>query len=444
MYYTIGHTYLDDAVSKDKVPLFLGYLVIGGCLGVEAWLLALLPRTLPGTRRRGLRELRQAATRGGVRAVQELATTLRPAHHTGLRGLVGGLGRLARNKVYVLVVVNQAFFWFAFIGYITFKPKFLEHQFKMSAARANQYIAAAAMAATLAGWLMTGATLSLLRPRSRTVLIFMACLSLTNGILHLSMVNVSCEREVIHGMDTVLQEGGVPASRPHNASTSLDGEVTLRQCVAGCGCPPKFSPVCVEGRDTFYSACHAGCSSVTSPFTSSNTTTTTTTANTAAKKQHLSASPSAASSPLSVSPSAVDGYCSHECPAFYMYLALTVLTKMTLAASRVPVNIMLFRCVEPRDKDLGLGVFNSVLALAAFIPAPLVFGWAIDAACRLWEESCGGRGSCWLYDIDAFRKILHGIPASLMALCLLTELLLIFFHKSIHLYGPPEGTSKAQ
>ncbi|MPC48842.1 Solute carrier organic anion transporter family member 5A1 [Portunus trituberculatus] len=63
-----------------------------------------------------------------------------------------------------------------------------------------------------------------------------------------------------------------------------------------------------------------------------------------------------------------------------------------------------------------------------------------DAACRLWEESCGGRGSCWLYDIDTFRKTLHGIPAGLMALCLLTELVLIFLHKSIHLYGPAEKT----
>lgn len=43
---------------------------------------------------------------------------------------------------------------------------------------------------------------------------------------------------------------------------------------------------------------------------------------------------------------AVEGYCSHECPTFYMYLILTVFTKMTNAASRVPLNIILFRQVE--------------------------------------------------------------------------------------------------
>lgn len=46
-----------------------------------------------------------------------------------------------------------------------------------------------------------------------------------------------------------------------------------------------------------------------------------------------------------VEPSVKDGYCQHDCPTFYMYLALTVLTKMTHAASRVPVNLILFRLV---------------------------------------------------------------------------------------------------
>lgn len=35
------------------------------------------------------------------------------------------------------------------------------------------------------------------------------------------------------------------------------------------------------------------------------------------------------------------------------------------------------RCVEQRDKDLALGVFNAVIALGASIPAPILFGWGI-------------------------------------------------------------------
>lgn len=55
-------------------------------------------------------------------------------------GILGSTGRVLRNKVFVLITINQVFFWFAFFGYITFKSKFLEHQFKMSATRANSYI----------------------------------------------------------------------------------------------------------------------------------------------------------------------------------------------------------------------------------------------------------------------------------------------------------------
>ena len=40
----------------------------------------------------------------------------------------------------MLIIANQVLFWFAFFGYITFKAKYLEHQFRMSAAKANQYI----------------------------------------------------------------------------------------------------------------------------------------------------------------------------------------------------------------------------------------------------------------------------------------------------------------
>ena len=50
------------------------------------------------------------------------------------------LRRILRNKVYCLVLLNQGLFWFAFFGYLTFKSKYLEHQFKLSAAEANRYI----------------------------------------------------------------------------------------------------------------------------------------------------------------------------------------------------------------------------------------------------------------------------------------------------------------
>lgn len=497
LYYTIGYSYLDEAVSKKKVPFFLavsgslrilgpvcgyslaawslshwvspshaphlnpqhprwvgawwiGYLVIGSSLLVITWSLVLMPRTLPGARQRVLADLYAAAEKGRE-AMDAFTKTLRPAKSRGCKGMCGSMWRVLSNKVFILITINQLFFWFAFFGYITFKPKFLEHQFKMSAAQANQYIAGAALAATLVGWLATGATLSLFRPCAKFVLTFMATLSLINCILHLCMVNISCDHDVIHGMDLALEARGHAQTQLQTLASMTDvGSRTksLSECASGCGCSLKFSPVCVNGNNNFYSACFAGCTSAakvnrsifyenctcSSLLDSMNNRSYITPP--AVKLVSPDVTTIESGTPLMAS--AEDGYCRHDCPTFYMYLALTVLTKMTLAASRVPVNIILFRCVEERDKDLGLGVFNAALALAASIPAPIVFGWAIDHSCRLWEQKCGRQGFCWLYDLDAYRHILHGIPAGLMACCLLTELILLSLHKSIHLYGEEE------
>lgn len=32
------------------------------------------------------------------------------------------------------------------------------------------------------------------------------------------------------------------------------------------------------------------------------------------------------------------------------------------------------------------------------IPGPVLTGSVIDSACALWQDVCGSRGSCWVYD----------------------------------------------
>ncbi|XP_069992440.1 solute carrier organic anion transporter family member 74D isoform X1 [Penaeus vannamei] len=486
LYYTVGYSYLDEAVSKKKVPLFLavsgslrilgpvcgyslagwslsywvdpasppdipprhpswigawwiGYLVIGSALLVITWSLLLLPRMLPGARRRVLYTLRNAAMKGKD-SLYEVIKTLRPAKRTkGQGGIWSSVKRILTNKIYMLIIANQVLFWFAFFGYITFKPKYLEHQFKMSAAKANQYIAGAAMAATLVGWLGTGSALTFFRPRAKVVIIFMAALSLTNCILHLCMVNISCDHSTIHGMDMVIQIGDESPSRGVIVESTKNDS-----CSSGCDCSPKFSPVCVDGMKNFYNPCFAGCTSSskrngTKVYEDCKCAVDTLMPSYTFIHQQTAQKSDTGEKVLDkVEPSVKDGYCQHDCPTFYMYLALTVLTKMTHAASRVPVNLILFRCVEERDKDVGLGVFNAAIAMGASIPAPIIFGWAIDYSCRLWENSCGQQGFCWLYDLDSYRSILHGIPAALMACCLLTEIFLLTQHKKIHFYGEEE------
>ena len=51
-----------------------------------------------------------------------------------------------------------------------------------------------------------------------------------------------------------------------------------------------------------------------------------------------------------------------------------------------------------------------VLALLAFLPAPIIAGYIIDSTCRFWQTSaCGTQGACLLYDVDGFRVKLHAV-----------------------------------
>ena len=52
---------------------------------------------------------------------------------------------------------------------------------------------------------------------------------------------------------------------------------------------------------------------------------------------------------------------------------------------------------------------------SAFFPAPILMGMVINSACIYWQYTCGNRGSCWLYDIVAYRNLFIG--ASVILKC---------------------------
>jgi hypothetical protein len=56
------------------------------------------------------------------------------------------------------------------------------------------------------------------------------------------------------------------------------------------------------------------------------------------------------------------------------------------------------RCVEERDKTVAMGFGLMFLALFAFLPSPVFFGFIFDEACLVWGKTCTSQGNCWLYD----------------------------------------------
>ena len=43
------------------------------------------------------------------------------------------------------------------------------------------------------------------------------------------------------------------------------------------------------------------------------------------------------------------------------------------------------------------------------IPGPIIFGALFDGSCLYWQEECGDRGNCWVYDNDDLSLGLFGV-----------------------------------
>ena len=49
------------------------------------------------------------------------------------------------------------------------------------------------------------------------------------------------------------------------------------------------------------------------------------------------------------------------------------------------------------------------MRLLGTIPGPIIGGKLIDLTCIAWQESCGERGNCRLYDRDLMSKTFLGV-----------------------------------
>ncbi|XP_045122956.1 solute carrier organic anion transporter family member 74D-like [Portunus trituberculatus] len=498
LFYSIGLTYLDDNVNKKTYPLYysmslllrilgpvLGYLVGGRCLSMwidptqspnlnlrdprwlGAWwlgfvflgcaltcvgsLLFLFPRRLPGTL---TREAKRVARLAEKEKAQEAAAAERGEERKGetrgleyfaslakvkkqeeekptLSNLRVALGRLFRNKLWLGNLFNTVVVVFAYSGYWNFKPKYLENQFRRSAAEATYYTGVVSLASVLMGTVMGGVIMRWVRPRPHFVAAYNVFITLFVSAGFLGLMFLGCPK-----LDVVGPMEGSP----------------VPPCSLDCGCSERFSPMCSEDNVTlFYSACYAACSSVdtfANPVVFSgcgcidNSTSTISTLDSYASSTWPSSHPV---SPVQGEMFAregggdgfgVSGYCPEQCERpFYYYLITQIIIKTISSTGRVGSSVLLIRSVADKDKGLALGTLTVFMSLFAFIPAPITIGAIIDSSCLVWDTSCGRTGNCWLYDSDKFRTILHLVPAMVVLLSVLGDLVVLWYSRKMDLYG---------
>ena len=66
------------------------------------------------------------------------------------------------------------------------------------------------------------------------------------------------------------------------------------------------------------------------------------------------------------------------------------------------------------------------------IPGPIIVGAVIDLSCILWEDNCGEKGSCWVYDNTWLSYYLTILVTVLEAVKLLLTVLALVLYKPQH------------
>ncbi|XP_076046946.1 solute carrier organic anion transporter family member 74D-like isoform X2 [Oratosquilla oratoria] len=495
IYYSIGFTYLDDNIDKKEMPLYysismilrvvgpvlgyfmgsrclmmwvdpskepnlssrdprwlgawwLGYMTLGVVLLVVSTFFLFFPRRLP-------EKVKQSES-SAADPLASLAPSPGANHEApSLEKLPAAMKRLFTNKIWVGSLFNALFYLTGLVGYWNFKPKYLENQFRKSASEANFYTGLASLMASILGLGASGAILRWLRPGPRFVSGYAIFLTLFSTASMVLLMFIGCPKINIHGpaigKTNWMNSLAIWNSSSSNVRTNVN---TTGMCWSDCGCVGRFVPVCSkDGSTTFYSPCYAGCTSVNSSaspeeYTNCKCISNDTDFSASTTFEETAASSTGILETLEIDEdvelavgesgewgSAVRGFCQEDCGAFIYYLLIQIITKMVGSTGRVGGTLLHLRSVAEEDKALALGTFMVFLSLFSFIPAPIIMGTIVDSACLVWEEKCGRRGNCWFYDSDHFRVILHVVPAILIFISVLGDLVVFHYCKKLKLYG---------
>lgn len=439
LYFTLGLTYLDDNVRKEKVPFLsslsafgrrlgpmLGYSMAALCLkyfvfpGVDpgygtsdprwigAWwtgwialgvalflvapIFAGFPKILPRAAER--KSLSRQASRLSGATVEETEP------ETSFSDLLLTIKRLVTNKAYVFNNTASIFYFFGYMPYFLFQAKYIEIQYRLTPSQANMVTGSTSLVFSALGILIAGAVIQKIKPTSR---------QLTGWNIFTSICSAGL----------IVMYAVFGCNEINNSSIVSNSQDV--SCNVGCNCDfIKYAPICGSDGNTYLSPCHAGCkeqikqlngtilysecSCIQGSLNSSY-----------AFSYSTQFENSSSSDPSTLVGTAISGSCPVNCMTpFYMFLIMVCLNKFIGGTESAANFLVGLRCVEERDKAISLGFSMAINTLFSFLPAPIIFGMIIDRTCVLWGRTCSKQGNCWLYDGQSLRTSMNYTSAALV------------------------------
>ncbi|XP_065539675.1 solute carrier organic anion transporter family member 1C1-like [Lathamus discolor] len=310
-----------------------------------------------------------------------------------LKDFYTSLKKVLSNRMYFTFMCCSLLQFNSFIGYLTYKPKYLEQQYGQSTAKSNFLIGLTSLPPVGLGIFLGGLLMKKYKMGIIGATKFAFSMSFVAYILTLLQFFVGCENHAVAGMTVSYQGKPIP----------YQDNYIFSECNSDCKCSSNvWDPVCGDNGVTYVSACLAGCTA--SVGQGKNTV-------------FHNCSCIEASSSWTGNNSATLGQCpkSEDCSRkFIYYTVIQVISGFCYALGGTPAYMIMFRCVQPELKSLAVGLFTLIMRMLAGIPAPVYFGALIDKTCLKWgSTSCGHQGSCRLYDSNAYRYVYLGLSAVL-------------------------------
>eukprot|EP00093_Oithona_nana_P005745 05745.XXX_182220_189329_1 [CDS] Oithona nana genome sequencing. len=331
--------------------------------------------------------------------------------------------KLLTNKIYLVTCLGACMELIIVSGFIVFLPKYLETQFNLSKSMASMFTGGIAIPGACIGIFFGGYILKRLqlRPKGAVQL-----------VIFFNILCLSCYAMLFFfGCDNVKMAGTTMPYFTSNASEPFQINLTA-SCNFGCECDMNdVQPVCGANGLTYFSPCHAGCTSLGA--NSDNYTNCACVLNTMQQPSPLVSQGASGGdlgsnngyAEVTMIPVATAGPCYKHCQMILPFMVLLFFMTLLVAVTQMPVLMVVLRSVAEEEKAFALGIQFVIFRLFGYIPSPILFGNVIDSTCLLWKQSCEGEagGRCLMYDIEAFRYKYVGVCCGIKVLSVLTFLL---------------------